>query len=133
DCSDGQPLVAILARQAAATELNLLSGEWAPKSAATTRSQWRWAAILAAAVLLLVIGHAALENYQLAQRSAELEAAIDSRFRQAFPEVGRVVRPQVQAERELARLRFGQAAGLLDLMHRVAPVIDGQERILIDR
>ncbi len=133
DCSDGQPLLAILARQAADTGLNLLSAEWAPKSAAATRSQWRWTGILAAAAILLVIGHAAVERYQLAQRSAELDAAIESRFRQAFPEVGRVVRPQVQAERELARLRFGQAAGMLDLMHRVAPVIDGQEQIQVDR
>lgn len=133
DRSDGQPLLAILARQAAATELNLLSGDWAPKSAATTRSQWRWTAILAAAAISLVIGHAAVERYQLSQRSAELDAAIESRFRQAFPEIGRVVRPQVQAERELARLRFGQAVGLLDLMHRVAPVIDGQAQIQVDR
>ena len=133
DRDDGQSLMAILARQAAGAELNLLSGPWAPQSAATARSQWRWTAIFAAAVVAMVIGHAALERYQLANRSAELEAAIEQQFRQAFPEVGRIVRPQTQAERELARLRFGQAAGLLELMHRVAPVIDGQAQLQVER
>lgn len=131
--SDGLALPAILARQAAATELNLLGGPWAPRSAATAKSQWRWAGVLAAVVVAMVIGYAALERHQLSARSAELEAAIEQQFRQAFPEVGRIVRPQTQAERELARLRFGQAAGLLDLMHRVAPVIDGQEQVQVDR
>jgi general secretion pathway protein L len=135
DRNDGQPLSAILARRAAAVEINLLSGPWAPKSAATAQSQWRWTAIFAAAAVVVLIGHAALERYQLAQRSAELDAAIERQFRQAFPEVGRVVpgREQTLAERELARLRFGQAAGLLDLMHRVAPVIDGLEQLRVER
>lgn len=133
DRDQGQSLSAILARQAQSTDLNLLNGPWAPRSAAATQSQWRWTAILAGLAVLLVVGYAALERYQLAQRSAELEAAIEQQFRQAFPEVGRIVRPKTQAERELARLRFGQAAGLLDLMHRVAPVIDGQEQIQVDR
>ncbi|MEE4303215.1 MAG: type II secretion system protein GspL [Wenzhouxiangella sp.] len=135
DRGDGQPLAAILARQAAAAELNLLSGAWAPKSAATAQSQWRWTAIFAAAAVVMVVAYAGLERYQLAQRSAELEAAIEQQFRQAFPEVGRVVpgREQTLAERELARLRFGQAAGLLDLMHRIAPVIDGQAQLQVER
>lgn len=133
DRDDGQSLMAILARQAAGAELNLLSGPWAPQSAATARSQWRWTAIFAAAAVAMVIGHAALERYQLANRSGELETAIEQQFRQAFPEVGRIVRPQTQAERELARLRFGQAAGLLELMHRVAPVIDGQAQLQVER
>lgn len=133
DRSEGQPLPAILSGEAATFDLNLLSGPWAPCSAATARSQWRWTAILAAVAVVMVVGYAALERYQLAQRSAELDAAIEQQFRQAFPEVGRIVRPQTQAERELARLRFGQAAGLLDMMHRLAPVIDGQSQVQVDR
>ncbi len=133
DRDDGQPLLAILARRAADADLNLLSGPWAPRSAATARSQWRWTAILAAVVVAMVVGYAALERYQLSNRSVELETAIEQQFRQAFPDIGRIVRPQTQAERELARLRFGQAAGLLELMHRVAPVIDGQEQLQVER
>lgn len=128
-------LASVLARQAASTPVNLLSGVWAPRSATTARSQWRWTAMLGVAVVGLVIGHAAVERYHLAARSAELEGAIEQRFRQAFPEVGRIVpgRELTLAERELARLRFGQAAGLLDLMHRVAPVIAGQAQLQLDR
>jgi len=130
---DSRPLEETLAAQAEHTDVNLLSGAWAPRSAAVARSQWRWTAILAAVALALVMTHAGLERYQLARHSAELESAIESQFRQAFPEVGRVVRPRAQAERELARLRFGQATGLLELMHRVAPVLDGQEQVELDR
>lgn len=131
--ADDRPLLARLAETARTIELNLFSGEWAPKSATVARSQWRWAAGLAAAVLVLVLGYAGLERYQLAQRSDALEAAIQSQFGKAFPEVGRIVSPRVQAERELARLRFGQAAGFLDLMHRVAPVVDGQSGLSLER
>lgn len=135
DRSEGQALPAILARQALSVDLNLLGGPWAPRSAATARSQWRWTAVLACVAVVMVLAYAALERYRLAQRSAELETAIEQQFRQAFPEVGRIVpgREQTLAERELARLRFGQAAGLLDLMHRVAPVIDGQAQTQVDR
>jgi general secretion pathway protein L len=135
DRDDGRALAALMAEQARRIDLNLLSGDWAPRSAAAAKSQWRWSAGLAALVVLLSLGYAALERFQLAQRSAELDAAIERQFRQAFPDIGRIVpgREQMLAERELARLRFGQAAGLLDLMHRVAPVIDGQAQILIDR
>ena len=41
-------------------------------------------------------------------------------------------RHREQAERELARLRFGEAAGLLDLMNRAGPVIAGQEAVVMD-
>lgn len=133
ESDDARPLISLLAAGAQAAELNLLAGAWSPGSAAETRSRWLWVAGLAAAVVALVIGSAAVEYYQLEQRSQQLEADIASQFNAAFPEVGRIVRPQAQAERELARLRFGQAAGLLDLMHRVAPVLDGQEGIELDR
>jgi general secretion pathway protein L len=134
DAPDAEsPLIARLAARAADTPVNLLAGPWAPRSATTARSHWRWTAALAALALLLVIGEAGLERYQLAQRSAELEQAIETRFRDAFPEVGRIVRPRTQAERELARLRFGQAAGLMDLMHQVSPVIDGQAQLSVER
>lgn len=133
ESDDGRDLIALLAAGAQTVGLNLLAGPWAPGSAAATRSRWQWVAGLAAAVVVLVIGSAGVEYYQLERRSQQLEAEIESRFSEAFPEVARMVRPQAQAERELARLRFGQAAGLLDLMHRVAPVIDGQEGIELER
>jgi len=133
DEGGGRSLTEILAAGARTSGLNLLDGEWAPRSAATTASQWRWAAVLAAVAAVLAVTSVAIERWQLTRQSNDLEAAIEARFKAAFPEVGRIVRPRAQAERELARMRFGQAAGLLDLMHRVAPVIDGQDSMRIER
>lgn len=133
DHSSDRSLLSCLAEQAASTELNLLSGPYAPRSATSARMQWRWVAGLGVVALGLLFAHAGLERFQLGQRSAQLERAIETQFRQAFPDIGRIVHPQAQAERELARLRFGQAAGLLDLMHRVAPVLAGQAQLQLDR
>ena len=121
-----------LAEGAAASGINLLSGPYSPRSAVTARAHWRWAAGLAGGLAVVMIGLVAVENRQLEREADRLQQDIEQRFSQLFPEVGRVVRPREQAERELARLRFGQAAGLLDLMSRTAPVIEGQERVVLD-
>ena len=121
-----------LADGAAASGINLLSGPYSPRSAVAARSYWRWVAGLAVVLAVVMIGLVAAENHQLDREAERLQQDIEQRFGQLFPEVGRVVRPREQAERELARLRFGQAAGLLDLMSRTAPVIEGQERIVLD-
>lgn len=133
DGAAGRPLLQVLAERARSVPVNLLSGPWAPRSAAAAHTRWRWVAVLAAVLVVGSLMTAAVERWQLAARADSLETAIEAQFREAFPDVGRIVRPQAQAERELARLRFGQAAGLLDLMHRVAPVIDGQPDLLVDR
>ena len=121
-----------LASQALAAPVNLLSGQWAPSSAHSARAWWRWAAGLAAGLAALLLVFAAVENHLLKRQADSLQQAIDSQFRQAFPDVARVVRHREQAERELARLRFGESAGLLDLMNRTAPVIDGQTGLRLE-
>ncbi len=112
--------------------VNLLSGSFEPSSARAAQSLWRWAAGLAGLAVALVLAAAAVENHQLKRQSESLQAAIDAQFYQAFPDVGRVVRHREQAEREMARLRFGRSAGLLDLMNRTAPIIDAQGGIELD-
>jgi general secretion pathway protein L len=109
--------------------VNLLAGEWAPRSATRVRQQWRWAAGLAAAVAVLVLAGAAIELRLLKSEAEDLQAAIDAQFREAFPDVQRVVRHRAQAERELARLRFGESAGLLDLINRAAPIVEAQDAV----
>lgn len=121
-----------LADGAAASGINLLTGPYSPRSAVAARTYWRWVAGLAAGFAAIAIGLVAVENRQLDREAERLQQDIEQRFAQLFPDVGRVVRPREQAERELARLRFGQAAGLLDLMSQTAPVIEGQDRILLD-
>ncbi len=112
--------------------VNLLSDRFSPRSAVTARSYWQWAAGLAVGLIAVVIATAAIEVNQLSRQGDRLQGEIEQRFSEVFPDVGRVVRPREQAERELARLRFGQAAGLLDLMNRTAPVIEGQEQVVLD-
>ncbi len=112
--------------------VNLLAGSWTPSSAHTARAHWRWAGGLAAAVLVLALGFMAIENHQLKRQSEQLETAIDERFSEIFPGLSAVGRHQALAERELTRLRFGESAGLLDLLNRAAPVIDGQSGLLLD-
>ncbi|QOC23140.1 hypothetical protein IC757_02980 [Wenzhouxiangella sp. AB-CW3] len=130
--ADSQSLDHWLAAGAWASGINLLSGPYSPRSAVAARGYWRWSAGLAAGLLLLVVVSAAIETRQLERESERLQSDIEQRFSEMFPDVGRVVRPREQAEQELARLRFGQAAGLLDLMNRTAPVIDSRDDIVLD-
>lgn len=128
----GQSLDQRLLKGAESCGVNLLSGRFSPRSALAARSYWRWVVGLAVGLIAVVVAAAAIEVNQLSRQSDRLQAEIEQRFSELFPDVGRVVRPREQAERELARLRFGQAAGLLDLMSRTAPVIEAQERVVLD-
>jgi general secretion pathway protein L len=121
-----------MAPAALAAPVNLLAGPWAPSSTLAARNHWRWAAGLAAVAVALALIVAGVEHQQLKRQANDLQVAIDAQFHQAFPDVGRVVRHREQAERELARLRFGESAGLLDLLNRAAPVIDAQEQVQLD-
>lgn len=130
--AEKMPLIAILARGAERAGINLLTGAWSSRSAMTARSHWRAAAVLAVGLGLMVVAVALVERHQLRAESERLQTEIEQRFARLFPDVGRVVRPREQAEREIARLRFGQAAGLLDLISRTAPVLQAQEQLTVD-
>jgi general secretion pathway protein L len=123
-----------LVTAAQAPVVNLQSGEFSPGSARAAAGWWRWSAGLAAAVVVLALTAAGLENWMLARQADSLRSAVEAQFQQSFPDVGRVVRgrEREQAERELARLRFGESAGLLDLMNRAAPLIEAQGRLHLD-
>ena len=125
-------LIDALAPGALAAPVNLLSGRWRPRDAAGGWRGWRWAAGLAGAVLLLGGTTLWLERQMLRTESAALQAEIDQRFAQAFPGMTPAGRHRELAERELARLRFGQSAGLLDLMHRTSPVLSGQAGLVLE-
>ena len=130
--ANNSDLLTTLAEGAQAEPINLLAGPWSPSSAHTARSQWRWAGGLLAAAVVMAIALAGVENQLLKRQSNDLQQAIDAQFQQAFPRVTPAGRHRELAERELARLRFGESAGLLDLMNRAAPVIDGQDGLRLD-
>lgn len=110
---------------------NLLDGPWATGSALAAGRQWRWAAALAAAVLVLGLASVMVELQMLKSRSQALQLAIEQRFSETFPGLVAAGRHRELAERELARLRFGQSAGLLELLHRSAPVLGAQPDLLV--
>ena len=112
--------------------VNLLSGRWRPRDGSGHWKTWRWAAALAATVVLVAGATPLLERQMLRSEAAALQVEIDQRFSQAFPGLTPAGRHRELAERELARLRFGQSAGLLDLMHRTAPVLAGQADLVVE-
>ncbi len=124
--------LAALAARAVDAPVNLLAGRWSPDSTRLARGYWKLAAGLAGAVAVLALSLAAVERFQLASESQELQAQIEAEFRAAFPGMTPAGRHRELAERELARLRFGESAGLLELMNQAAPVIDAQEEIQLD-
>ena len=130
--ASGTGLLESLAPQAASAPINLLSGRWAPGSARAAARNWQWVAGLAGLVLLVALAGLVLENHMLQARSEALQSAMDERFAAAFPGLSPAGRHRELAERELARLRFGQSAGLLEMMYRAAPVLAGQDGVFLD-
>lgn len=126
-----QPLLSVLAAGVSEAPVNLLTRKWAPASTRTAGRQWRWVAVLAGAVVIAALAGLGLENRLLEARSANLAEDIDARFADAFPGIRPAGRHRELAERELARLRFGESAGLLDLMYRLSPVVSGQTGIAL--
>ncbi|MFP4208244.1 MAG: type II secretion system protein GspL [Wenzhouxiangella sp.] len=129
--SGNDDLMTVLAGGLDRAPVNLMAGRWSPRSARTAGRHWRRVAALVAAVVVVALAALGLENRLLAARSADLAGAIDARFEAAFPGLRPAGRHRELAERELARLRFGQSAGLLDLMYRVSPVLSGQSGIAL--
>lgn len=109
------------------SELNLLQGAYAPRSRTRQRLRpWYASAALAAGLLLLVLAGRTYENYRLQEQNRQLAQRIEQVFRQAFPEVKRVVNPRAQMRHRLARLRGEAGAadqGFVELLARVAPVM----------
>ncbi len=129
---ESDSLIDALAPAARKPMVNLLSGAWRPVDASSASRNWRWVAGLATAVALVAVTTLAVERQLLRSESASLQVAIDERFSQAFPGVTPAGRHRELAERELARLRFGQSAGLLDLMRRTSPVVSGQSGLSVE-
>lgn len=115
----------------AARPVSLLTGDYAPVRARRHRRVWGWAAAAAATAIALQFAFAGIEYFQLANRSERLGTEIESTFRAAFPGINRVVDPRAQAEQQLARLRFGQAAGFLNLLGRAGPVIRADDQMRV--
>jgi general secretion pathway protein L len=93
-------------------QINLLQGDY--KRVDKLTLQWkRWlpAAILAAVALALSLALNVTDYYSLQRQSAALEQRIQQVFKQAFPNIKRIVDPKVQMEQQLKAMRGGQQGG----------------------
>ncbi len=108
-----ESLISLLAdRLNEKTQINLLQGEY--KRVDKYTLQWkRWlpAAILTGVALLLSLTLNVLDYRHYSQQSVDLKGEIEQVFRQAFPDIKRIVDPKLQMEQQLKAMRGGQRGG----------------------
>lgn len=113
--------------------VNLLQGAYTPRPPLKeTLSAWRIAAALA---LLVVIGAAAqsvLQTWKYQEGAEAYRAQADQVFREAFPEVKRVVNPRAQLRSELAALRATRADGFFRLSQTLFDGIETMEGVRVE-
>jgi general secretion pathway protein L len=115
--------------------VNLLQGEFSsqPQWRRGWR-QWRLAAGMAAAVLVVHLAGIWLENRDLERQRDELGAAMVDVYRAAFPDAARIVNPGAQMRTRLAELRQqggGAESGFMDLIALAAPTVMGESRATV--
>lgn len=110
------------------SELNFLSGPYAPKHKSGDR--WRqWIPALVIAVIAMMIQYAGLLNQNRQQRNslAMLETQTLDLFKQSFPEVKRIVNVKAQADQQLAELKKGAAtsSGFMRILFKSGEFLKG--------
>jgi general secretion pathway protein L len=93
-------------------QINLLQGDY--KRVDKFTLQWkRWlpAAALAGVALLLSLTLNIFDYYYYREKSRQLDLQIQQVFKQAFPEIKRIVDPKVQMEQQLKAMRGGKLGG----------------------
>jgi len=109
--TQGVPWEAARIRTPTAEAIDLMQGEFAPRSAALAASRIpRGATILAAVIAVLQVAFVAVDAWRMDRERLSLEAKREAIFRTAFPEAKAVVDPELQMRRNVAELR--RARGL---------------------
>lgn len=109
--------------------VNLLQGDYAKRRKRSASMQlWRWPAIAAGVLLVLLFADRGLTLYQLEREHSRLVSATEQQYRQAFPDETRVVNVRAQLNQHLNRLQSGGTSGqLLSLLQQLAPAFNGTE------
>ncbi len=108
------PLVVYCGQYKNALPLNLLQGQFKPKSKNVARwKRWRLPVALAAVWLVLNLSITTFQYQSLARKNTEMQAQITRLYKEAFPESRRIVNPRVQMEQKLEKLKSG-ASGSSD-------------------
>lgn len=124
-CSTGEMeggALSLLAQGLSGVEIDLLQGEFSAHLQPRGFARWKGpaSAAVAAVVLAFVVNYVELQNMK--SGSSRLEQAIESRFRQSFPGVQRLLDPLIQAERELQQLRGGSTSAQSDFLYLVGGI-----------
>jgi len=125
--------LAMLAPAAASGEaVNLLQGEHTPVSQlAQGWRAWRYAAILAAAVVGLHIGGKFFELSRLAGTETRLDTSIEEAFRAAMPGQQNANDARRRVERRLLEIRSGGGGALLPALAAVASARGGAQNVSV--
>ena len=116
--------------------INLLQGDFSQTTnfAATWR-RWRLAAGLVLAMGVVHLVTLAVENYEYASQIAALDQAMESLYREAFPEAAKVINPVAQMRTHMADMRQegGPSTDYLALVVGAGKLVAGADKIDIKR
>lgn len=96
---------------------------------------WKATAALLMACVLLAMLSAGLNYYQLSKQRVQLEADIESVYREAFPGAKRIVNPRAQMEQKLRQLQGssgGGNTGFLALLAETASILRATKGIAVN-
>jgi general secretion pathway protein L len=133
---DGDSLMLMGRHVNEAASIDLLQGDYNRREQ-FGRLYRPWLASAAALAVLLVLytGMLIHDHAALSREGEGLQQAIEQTFREAFPDVARIVNPRVQMERGLESLRGGggDAGGFLDMLRATAPSLKEVDGIALQR
>src|ERR1700722_8946546 len=116
----GSPLALFAQQLPLGSAINLLQGDYAPKSGAAVGWQaWRVAAMLLAGLVVLHIGGKAVQLHFLKSREHQVDASIRDTVRSAMPGDPNLLDARKRMEQRLAAAR-GAGTGLLPALQALA-------------
>ena len=116
-----EPLALFASGYQPATVLNLLQGSYSRQAHwGRWLRPWRAAAVLAGMTLLVQIAGQVYDHWRLQREVTALRTEIERTFKDALPEVTRIVNPKVQMETRLRELAPSGGSGFLELLYQGA-------------
>ncbi len=126
--------LSLVSLQSETGDFNLLQGRYAPRSRIGQHLRpWYASAALLGLLLLIGLFTNVVRYASLQAQNRELETQIVQTFRQAFPEIKRVVNPQAQMRHHLARLRGNREQGpsFAAMLSAIAPLAKQQKGLVV--
>src|SRR5690606_16246334 len=112
--------------------LNLLQGAYAPrKDWQAVLKVWRRAAVLSGAAAAAFLALFIVDSLRLQHDAAAATARAEAAFRQALPEVGRVVNPRAQIRAHLQDMKAQASNGFLLSSDMLVGVIAENEGVAL--